>query len=742
VSLHLLWESYSYLLLPVTGFLVFSFLAVFSILRGKRNATTLFFACMCLLGALIDLDIALVSFLTDEALALRLDRLTYLFFVFVIPVYIRFVHSFLGITKRRLLEIGAYLFSAALLPFTQTEYFISGLRQFSFGKIAAAGPLYHLFSAVGGMAALYCITILFLGMKRAEESRERNRIQYLVIGFGISGLLLLLNALPIAGYDLYPMGNFNFVPAIILAFAVLKYDLLDIGMLVRKGSTYFFLTGILTFVYALAIYLSNILFMGYGNTHPFVISLASAILVVVLFNPARDKVQALVDRVFFRGRYDYQETLRQMSGAMASFLRIEEIVDFLLDSIPSALKAGGMSVAIYQQESGSLEVYATRGEQSEKRHENSARDSQPIATFFEGDRGTLARSALGRMDIPADQENRISDLFDATDAAILIPMVSRDRLKGIIALGEKRSGELFVHEDIELLETIASQGAIAIENARNYERIEEMNIKLEEKVRKRTKDLAAALEEKERTQQQLIRSESLASIGQLVAGTAHELNNPLASSSSLIQISAETIGEWEGVQETDRDELIEDLRFSVKELDRAADIVKSLLGLSRQTQTYVEEVNVNTLVDDALRVLRTRYKNSEIAIERNLAEDLPKIEGNFANLGQVVINIINNAIQAQPEGRGAITLVTCYERDRDTVRIECRDTGRGMSPEEVKDAFKPFFTTKKPGEGTGLGLYIAHEIVKKHGGNIAIQSKKGKGTTVSVELFCGRRGER
>ncbi|MCK4535200.1 MAG: GAF domain-containing protein, partial [Syntrophobacterales bacterium] len=365
--------------------------------------------------------------------------------------------------------------------------------------------------------------------------------------------------------------------------------------------------------------------------------------------------------------------------------------------------------------------------------------SRPIADFFEACRKTVGRSTAGRIDIPDDEKRKVYDLFDTTGAAILIPMISRSKLVGIVALGEKKSGELFVHEDIELLETIANQGAIAIENAGSYERIEEVNIELEEKVKRRTKDLAAALEEKDRTQQQLIRSESLASIGQLVAGTAHELNNPLASSSSLVQTSVETIGQWRDVKDTERDELIEDLQFSLKELNRAANIVKSLLGLSRQTQTYVEQVNINILIDDALRVLRNRYKDAEITIERDLEKDLPEVEGNFANLGQVAINVINNAIQALPDGKGKITLVTRYEEDKNIVRIECRDTGEGMPPEEVRDAFKPFFTTKKPGEGTGLGLYISHEIIKKHDGNIAIQSEKGRGTVLSVELPCRRR---
>ncbi|HOO90237.1 MAG TPA: ATP-binding protein [Syntrophales bacterium] len=737
--MYLLWESYSYLLLPVTGFLVFSFLAFFTILRGKRSSTNILFACICFLGALIDLDIAQVSFLADQSLSLRLDRLSYLFFVFVTPVYIQFVHAFLGTKKRRWLEGIAYLFSMALLPFTQTEYFIRGLRQFSFGRIAEAGPVYYVFSVAGGIAALYCIATLFWGMKRARENSERNRIKYVCIGFGLSGLLIFLNSLPISGYDIYPMGNFNFIPAIILAFGVLKYDLLDIGMIIRKGSAYFFLTGILTFIYALAIYLANLTFIGYGHTHPLIISFISAALVVALFNPLKIRVQKLVDGIFFRGEYDYQGTLKQVSGAMASFLRLEEIIDLMLDSIASALKTKGISVAVYHKDTASLKLYSHKRDPLGRKQKISMEKSRPVADFFEEYRKTLGQSIFERIDIPDAQKSTVSDLFNMTGATILIPMISRGELMGIIALGEKKSGKLFVHEDIELLETIANQGAIAIENAKNYERIAEVNIELEEKVKKRTEDLAAALEEKERTQQQLIRSESLASIGQLVAGTAHELNNPLASASSLVQTSVETIRHWEDVQGRDCDELIEDLQFSLRELDRAANIVKSLLDLSRQTQTYVEPVNINILIDDALRVLRNRYKRLKITIEKELGKGLPEIEGNFANLGQVVINIINNAIQAFPDGKGMITLVTRYDEERDVVRIECHDTGEGMSPEEVRDAFKPFFTTKKPGEGTGLGLYISHEIVKRHEGNITIQSVKGEGTVVSVELPCRRR---
>ena len=243
----------------------------------------------------------------------------------------------------------------------------------------------------------------------------------------------------------------------------------------------------------------------------------------------------------------------------------------------------------------------------------------------------------------------------------------------------------------------------------------------------------AALEEKDRTQQRLIQSESLAAIGQLVAGIAHELNNHLASTSSLIQTDIELINEQKDKRDIDS-ELLKDLEFSLKELKRVEMIVKSVLGLSRQTQTYVEDVDIKTIIEDALKVLHDQYKYSEVVIEKDYEENLPRVNGNFANLGQVFLNIIKNALQALPDGKGTIFLKTRYIKETNSVMVECRDTGIGIPTEVINDIFKPFFTTKDVGSGTGLGLYISHEIIKKHEGLISVSSKLGKGTTFTIDL--------
>jgi two-component system, NtrC family, sensor kinase len=250
----------------------------------------------------------------------------------------------------------------------------------------------------------------------------------------------------------------------------------------------------------------------------------------------------------------------------------------------------------------------------------------------------------------------------------------------------------------------------------------------------------AALLAKEMTQGRLIQSESLASIGQLVAGIAHELNNPLASASSFIQTDIELINEQQDKRKIDQ-EVLQDLTYSLKELNKTKDIVKSILDLSRQTQTFEESVNMNNVIEDALSVLFNSYKHLQVTIEKNFDPSIPNIEGNFSNLGQVLINIIKNAVQALPDGRGKISLSTSYQHETDRIIVECRDDGHGIQPEVMKDIFKPFFTTKDVGTGTGLGLYVSHEIIKKHWGDISVSSEVGKGTTFTIELPCKRSGK-
>jgi len=728
------FTSFFYVVSSLLGFIVLSGIAVVSVLRGGRRRTNILFAGICMLGALLNADVALVAILPNERLALYVDRTVHLFFVFSIPIYISFVHEFLEIRSRRWLQNTAWLVSAVFLMTVPTGLYISGFNYYFFGRIARAGPLFNIFSVVTAFTVLYCLTVLYGALKRTADNVRRNRIKYIFGGLGLSAFLLCFTVLPVMGVPVYPLGNFSFIPALFLAFGVLKYDLLDIGTLIRRGTAYFVLTGILTALYVLLIFLFNSFFISTFGSNSLILSLLLALVIVLLFNPLRELVQKLIDRIFFRGSYDYHGLLRKVSGQLASLLNLEQIKKLIIDEITESMRVERVLLIIKDNN-----LYQLFGwEEPQKTTEEIFRELELLDGIVQIRKNPMSRGTLAGKIVDEKNRDALIHIFDYLGVTLAVPLPGREGSAGMIFLGQKKSGELFVEEDMEILTTIANQAATAIENARSYEALELLNRDLEKKVKERTEALQNALTEMEMAEQQLIRSESLAAIGQLVSGAAHELNNPISGAMSLVETSVDAISEWE-FPEDRKEEVVEDLRFSIAELRRSAGIIRSLLDLSRQTQTYVEPVEMNRVIDDALRVLHNQYKNIPVTIEKRYEEALPPVEGNFANLGQVMINIIRNALQALPEGKGQITLTTGYRKQTDAVFIECADNGAGMPAALLNDIFKPFFTTKGVGRGTGLGLYISHEIIRRHDGRIDVKSEAGKGTSVTVEIPCRRR---
>lgn len=714
-----------YLLPPLIGFLAFFSLALLSFFRSRRNQTNIYFSALCLLGGLINLDVALISLAKDGETALLIDRIICAAFVFCTPVYIHFTHSFLGI-KRKGIERASLALTLAILPFIPTDLFFSGMREYPYGRIAVAGPVYHVFSAAGGMAVSYCLLALLKGTRGARGNEERNRIKYVLAGISLSAVLITLNYISVLGFNIYPFGNFSFIPATVLAIGIMKYDLLDIDAAIRKGILYFAMSLVLTVSFLSAIYAAQLLFSSSSPAASPFIPFAVAIVLAVCFQPLRDRLQASIDRVFFKGKYDYRTMLREVSGRLGTLLDPEAVKEYIMASIHDALRVSAVSLVTFEADG---RVLVSRGGEAGATSADGPAPGHHISRTLLERKACLGRSGLKSF-TPGERASA-EEFFERYGASLLVPILSRDGLSGIIAVGEKLSGELFVHEDIELLLTVANQGATALDNARHYSRIRDMNRELEKKVEERTAELRREIREKEAARDQLIRSESLAAIGQLVAGTAHELNNPLASAYSLVQSSLEGLERKPEKSESEI-EMIDDLEFSLKEMRRARDIIRSLLDLSRQSGGMDERIDVNAVIEDALRVLHNQHKNSRLLIEKDFG-DVPPVRGNFGSLGQVFINVIKNAIEAAPaDGKGVISLSTACTRDR--VLVECRDNGTGIPEEKIKDIFKPFFTTKDVGKGTGLGLYISHELISRHGGTIQAANNPRGGAKIQIEL--------
>ena len=232
--------------------------------------------------------------------------------------------------------------------------------------------------------------------------------------------------------------------------------------------------------------------------------------------------------------------------------------------------------------------------------------------------------------------------------------------------------------------------------------------------------------EPKRLESQLIQSEKMAAIGQLAAGIAHELRNPLGIIMNALYDLSEII-------DTDNPEVHEDLKIAKDEIVRAQDIIKNLLEFSRESRAEMEDVNLNDLLRKTLQLMGKYLQTNHVKVITAFGK-IGSCTANQNALRQVFLNLITNAVQAMPSG-GELRIRT--QRDPDNrVILTFQDSGVGIAEEHLHRIFDPFFTTKEPGQGTGLGLSVVHSVLKRYNGNITVRSKVGEGSTFLIELPC------
>ena len=371
------------------------------------------------------------------------------------------------------------------------------------------------------------------------------------------------------------------------------------------------------------------------------------------------------------------------------------------------------------------------------------------------DRSSIAGRALveGRIvqipDVQADAEYTFSPGLDSGDfrTALGVPMLREGAPIGVLALTRKEV-RLFTDKQIELVATFADQAAIAIENVRLFKSVEA-----------RTRELAASLDNLRTAQDRLVQTQKLASLGQLTAGIAHEIKNPLNFVNNFSVISSELIDELQGTlkgiscDEKTRDEITEltdTLRSNLEKVvhhgKRADGIVRNMLLHSREGSGEHRTVDINALVEEGLNLAyhgaRAEKQGFNIKLEKSFDPTVGEADVFPQDVTRVLLNLIANGFYAAIK-RGVETNSGDFEptlsaatRNRgDKVEISIRDNGTGIPPQVKDKIFNPFFTTKPAGEGTGLGLSISHDIiVKQHGGSIEIDTEPGQFTEIRVIL--------
>ncbi|RKH96870.1 histidine kinase, partial [Corallococcus sp. AB030] len=557
------------------------------------------------------------------------------------------------------------------------------------------------------LGTLFTSVSLLVHRVRTTESRiEQFRLAYLAIG---AGAAVLFNGLDFLSRNDIPFPTLGPVFATLylffLAQTLLRLRLMDLHELLGKIASQTVLAVILASVFTvLTAWVDE-------NTSLFVFNtVVAAFVILILLDPLRTKVEEMVVRIFFRERFALLGTLSTLRVRMASVIEISELARVVLDALHETGRVTHASVYLMAEDRPGYRLLDSRGPLPVALLDTAAARGVLFAVAS-GQKAVLLENIERRISVMRvqavegkrfrDELKRLNDTRAALlqmKAGISVPLMGNDRVIGFLNLWDERVPEAYASDEIALILEVSERMATVLENSKLYEKIRERD--------------------------------RLAALGEMAAGLAHEIRNPLGA----IKGAAQCLDPRKLTGEDG-----EFLDVIVEEVNRLNGVVTAFLDYSRPLKQNFGPTDLNEVVTRTMRLIQNDMPpTAGLAVELDLR--LPRSEGDAEQLKQVLINLVQNAVQALGPQPGRITVRTEKpERFGDLrsaggefVEVRVSDDGPGIPADQQTHIFVPFFTTKQ--KGTGLGLAICQRIVKNHGGSISVQSKMGEGTTFIIRL--------
>ncbi len=408
-------------------------------------------------------------------------------------VYLIFTRAFLREARGRTLVVigGLYAIATVITVAIDTPLFIQGVQRDETAHlfIPSFGPLLPVIAGPAYVLLGYAGFLLLRGYTRARTELERNRLSYLLLGLAlvVSGTLANLNP----AWRAYPIEIVaNIISAVLIAYAIFRYQLLDISLVIRKGLPYSLSTASIATVYFLFVFVAERTLRIVVGYQLFLLSLLVAAVVAVAARPLQERAQTWVDRLFFREKYDAQQMLQELSQLAVSILDIDTLTSLLLDRLTSALHVEQAYVILRKAETGDFWLAAQKGPVPPDPGPILQADN-PIASWM-----VRHREPLTRHDLDVDPEFRglwaqEREVLDHLNTELLVPLLVRRELIGMLILGPKRSDSPYSSDEQLTLTTLANQTAVAVQNAWLYRKVQDHAQTLEERVRERTAALEA-----------------------------------------------------------------------------------------------------------------------------------------------------------------------------------------------------------------------------------------------------------
>jgi signal transduction histidine kinase len=736
--------------------------------------------------------------------------------------------------KRWLLPF-LYVVCLCFVPLATTDLVFSGMQLKSYGYAPVLGPaaaFYMLFSLA---VQLMSLLIFIKAYRTSFYAEERNRAAYISIGVIVATVGGFFDALPVFGLPLYPgliIGSIVF--CLLTTVAIVRYNLLDIRVVLRKGTAYVLTSAVLAVPFIVIFLIATRVFteVNFPLWAYFVVAITLALILPQLWQ----WVQRGVDRWYYRDRYDYLKALETFSRQTQSLTSSTRLGSTMVNLLAKALRSSNVYLLQPFPPGNDFTTVYPNGK-SNPTPDIHLKNGGALVKWLERSNSMLSYKdieIIPQLHGTTFEEKRI---LQQVGAELISPLKSpTGQLSGILILSKKLSEQPYNSEDKQLVYTICNQMSTNLENERLYNgsqhELKERKLAEEELQTEKNKlqsvidamadglviadkdyniiyqneptriiygdqtggkcyrvyegrdnvcdgcpvekalmdgkshtserkviapsgetffwentanpvrdargEVVACLEvgrniterkqaeEREKElQKELLLSSRLASIGELAAGVAHQLNNPLTCVLGFSQRLLRKITDQEANQ---------DLRKIYGEAERAAKIVQNLLVFARHREPKKGYSDVNNIVQSALELRAYELKTSNIEVVTDLATNLPEIMLDFHQIQEVFLNLILNAEQAMTEADGGGKLIIKTEKNKRYIRSTFSDDGPGIPAENLDKIFDPFFTTKGDKGGTGLGLSVCHGIITEHGGRVYVKSKPGKGATFFVEF--------
>lgn len=643
-------------------------------------------------------------FAPNEASALFWGRFLYVGAVFIPSIFYHFIQVLIDNACKRLkIILISYLLSFFFLILNFTDFFIKGVSpKPPFKYYDEPGILYPLFIIF--FVIFITLSILnLINTYRKSVGVKRNQLKYVIwaslIGFigGSSSIPLVFGNIPLFFFT-YPL--LAIFPAII-GYAILKHRLMDIDFVLRKSAVYLCASSLYLLPLIVIVILAQKFIFNEINLIFSIMSGATILIAAYVFPKLRYHAEQTAEQYVFKNLNDYKRTIQELTKATVTILNKNALCKKIVSSISQAMDVSTASTFILDEEQNYYKLIESHGINNPNKLSCCFHSNHPFFSLLEQHGEIIIREEFERSQNLPDMQTILSTM-NALEAEISIPLISKNKLLGIINLGTKRNKKMYSHEDIDLLSTLGDSAAVALENTYLVENINKTRTAME-------------------------RADRLAQIGTLAAGIAHEIRNPMVA----IKTSAQLL------PERYEDEEFRSYFSSVvvSEIERVTKKINNLLDYARPANPFFQKENINSIIDEMVAFLKNEAQKKGQSIETILSPNLPLITVDKEQIKQVFINLILNAIEATQQN-GKIFIST-QEQEKangevDFITIQVSDTGIGIPKEDWKKIFTPYYTTKA--SGSGFGLATTQQIIIKHGGTIDVNSRLNEGTTFTIRL--------